>query len=109
MTKAASIDVGDLIEGQRFGRFQAGLMFWICTFMLFARCVDLFWIIEPNFRDSAGNLHLAGNIGILAYLTVPVAVIATWVAYYITKLMERPLIVVNDPHLEEILEPEHAH
>src|SRR3984957_15702454 len=34
MTKAASIDVGDLIEGQRFGRFQAGLMFWICAFML---------------------------------------------------------------------------
>ena len=34
MTKAASIDVGDLIEGQRFGRFQVGLMFWICTFML---------------------------------------------------------------------------
>src|SRR5882724_1698044 len=34
MTKAASIDVGVLIEGQRFGRFQFGLMFWICTFML---------------------------------------------------------------------------
>ena len=33
MTKAASIDVGALIEGQKFGRFQAGLMFWICTFM----------------------------------------------------------------------------
>jgi len=34
MTKAASIDVGTLIEGQTFGRFQTGLMFWICTFML---------------------------------------------------------------------------
>ena len=34
MKKAASIDVGALIEGQRFGRFQIGLMFWICTFML---------------------------------------------------------------------------
>src|SRR5882724_11745813 len=33
MMKAASIDVGALIEGQRFGRFQTGLMFWICTFM----------------------------------------------------------------------------
>ena len=31
MTNAASIDVGALIEGQKFGRFQAGLMFWICT------------------------------------------------------------------------------
>src|ERR1700756_2332898 len=29
----APIDVGALIEGQKFGRFQAGLMFWICAFM----------------------------------------------------------------------------
>ena len=27
MTNAASIDVGALIEGQKFGRFQTGLMF----------------------------------------------------------------------------------
>jgi hypothetical protein len=35
--------------------------------------------------------------------------IAAWMAYYMTQLMERPLVNVNDPHLEEILEPEHAH
>jgi len=33
MANATPIDVGALIEGQRFGRFQAGLMFWICAFM----------------------------------------------------------------------------
>ena len=81
----------------------------IVSFMMFARAVDLFWIIEPNFRDSASNLHLAGNYGILAYLTVPVAVVSLWTAWYTTQLMARPLINVNDPHLEEMLEPEHAH
>src|SRR5260370_25717515 len=81
----------------------------LTSFMILARCIDLFWIIEPNFPDAAGNLHLAGNVGILAYLTVPVAVLAVWVAYYLTQLMARPLVNVNDPHLEEILEPEHAH
>jgi hypothetical protein len=84
-------------------------MIWITCFMLFARCVDMFWLIEPNFSDSAGNLHLAGNIGMLAYITVPATVIALWMAYYFTQLMKRPLVVTNDPHLEEILEPEHAH
>ena len=69
----------------------------------------MFWLIEPNFPDAAGNLHLAGNIGILAYLTVPVAVIAAWAWYYLYQLVKRPLVNVNDPHLEEILEPEHAH
>ena len=81
----------------------------VVIFMILARMIDFFWIIEPNFKDAAGNLHLAGNIGILAYLTVPVAVMGLWGAYYCHQLMSRPLISTNDPHLEEILEPDHAH
>jgi hypothetical protein len=84
-------------------------MIWLTCFMIFARCLDMFWLIEPNFPDAAANLHLAGNVGILAYLTVPVAVISLWAAYYMTQLQARPLINVNDPHVEEMLEPEHAH
>ena len=81
----------------------------LCMFMLFARCLDLFWLIEPNFKDAAGNLHVVGNWGILAYIPVPLAVMSAWAAYYFTELMKRPLVTLNDPHLEEILEPEHAH
>ena len=84
-------------------------MIKLCCWMIFARCLDMFWLIEPNFPNAAGNLHLAGNIGILAYVTVPIAVLALWGAYYLTELMKRPLMNVNDPHLEEMLEPEHAH
>jgi hypothetical protein len=84
-------------------------LLWLTRWMIFARCVDMFWLIEPNFKDAAGNLHIAGNIGILAYITVPVTVMALWASYYLTHLMARPLVNVNDPHLEEILEPEHAH
>jgi hypothetical protein len=84
-------------------------MIWLCSWMIFARSLDMFWLIEPNFQDAAGNLHLAGNYGILAYITVPVAVLSIWGAYYLTELMKRPLMNANDPHLEELLEPEHAH
>jgi len=84
-------------------------MIWLTCFMLFARCLDMFWLIEPNFKDAAGNLHIVGNIGILAYITVPVAVLGLWAAYYMTQLKTRPLINLNDPHVEEMLEPEHAH
>jgi hypothetical protein len=84
-------------------------MIWLTCWMIFARCVDMFWLIEPNFKDAAGNLHIQDNIGILAYITVPICVISLWGAYYLTELMKRPLVNVNDPHLEEILEPEHAH
>lgn len=83
-------------------------MIWITCFMLFARCLDMFWLIEPNYRGAASNL-VGEPISILAYVTVPATVIALWSAYYLTQLMARPLVNVNDPHLEEMLEPEHAH
>jgi hypothetical protein len=84
-------------------------MIWLCCFMLVARLIDMFWLIEPNFKDAASNLHITGNIGILAYVTVPISVVAVWMWFYLTELTKRPLINVNDPHTEELLEPEHAH
>lgn len=84
-------------------------MIWLCIWMLVARLIDMFWLIEPNFADAAGNLHIHNNIGILAYVTVPIAVLAVWGAYYLTLLKGRPLMATNDPHLEEMLEAEHAH
>jgi hypothetical protein len=83
-------------------------MIWLTCWMLFARSFDLFWLIEPNFADSARNLHLVGNWGMLAYITVPVAVLAIWAWFYLTNLMSRPLINVNDPHVAEMLEVDHA-
>jgi hypothetical protein len=77
-------------------------------FMLFARCLDMFWLIEPNFHDAAGNLT-GEPLSVFAYITVPLAVISLWAAYYIHQLAQRPLVNVNDPHLAEMLEPEHAH
>jgi len=84
-------------------------MVWLTCFMILARCIDMFWLIEPGFPDAHWNLRLLGNFSILAYLTVPAAVISLWGAYYLTQLMARPLMNTNDPHLEEILEAEHAH
>ncbi|HWE85736.1 MAG TPA: hypothetical protein VG267_12390 [Terracidiphilus sp.] len=78
----------------------------LCQWMIFARAFDMFWLIEPNFRDASRNLHFSW--GILEYVAVPVAMISLWVAFFCTQLMKRPLVQVNDPHLAEILEPEHA-
>jgi hypothetical protein len=79
----------------------------VCEWMVFARAFDLFWLIEPNFKDAAGNLHFSW--GILEYAAVPAAMVAFWVAYFCTQLKTRPLVQTNDPHLAEILEPEHVH
>ncbi len=97
-----------LLLSREFKRSRSR-MFALVIFMLFARLVDMFWLIEPNFKDAAGNLHLAGNFGILSYLTVPLAVLGVWSFFYLNELGRRPLITVNDPHTAEVLEPEHAH
>jgi hypothetical protein len=78
----------------------------VCQWMVFAKAFDLFWLIEPNFRDAARNLHFSW--GILEYAAVPVAMTAFWVAYFCAQLKARPLVQTNDPHLAEILEAEHV-
>jgi hypothetical protein len=78
----------------------------VCQLMVFAKAFDLFWLIEPNFKDAARNLHLSW--GIFEYAAVPVAMTALWTAFFCTRLKTRPLVQTNDPHFEEILEPEHV-
>jgi len=78
----------------------------VCQWMIFAKAFDLFWLIEPNFKDAARNLHFSW--GILEYVAVPAAMTAFWAAYYCMQLKTRPLVQTNDPHVAEILEPEHA-
>jgi hypothetical protein len=78
----------------------------VCQWMVFARAFDMFWLIEPNFKDAARNLHFSW--GILEYIAVPAALFCFWLAYFCICLKRRPLVQVNDPHLAEILEPEHA-
>jgi hypothetical protein len=78
----------------------------LCMWMIFARGFDMFWLIEPNFKDASRNLHFSW--GILEYIAVPATMVSLWVAYYCTQLKSRPLVQTNDPHLAEILEPEHA-
>jgi hypothetical protein len=79
----------------------------VCQWMIFARAFDLFWLIEPNFKDAARNLHFSW--GILEYIAVPVAMTAFWTVYLCTQLKTRPLVQTNDPHVSEILEPDHVH
>ena len=79
----------------------------VCKWMIFAKAFDLFWLIEPNFKDAARNLHFSW--GILEYIAVPVAMVSVWIAYYSHNLKARALVQTNDPHVAEILEPEHVH
>jgi len=79
----------------------------VCCIMLFARFWDTWWLIAPSFADERRNLHFTA--GMLQYIFVPAAMTAVWLVYYFTTLRTRGLVPLNDPHLAEILESEHAH
>ena len=78
----------------------------VCQFMVFAVAFNLFWLIEPNYKDAARHLHFSW--GIMQYAAVPVAMTSFWVAFFCMQLKTRPLVQTNDPHVAEILEAEHA-
>ncbi len=96
-----------LLLSRSFKRTRSSMLA-LTAFMIFARAFDLFWLIEPNFPESMEHFGRAG-ITLLAYITVPAGVMGLWLWYYLTNLSQRPLIVLNDPHTAEILEPEHGH
>lgn len=78
-----------------------------CLVMIFAGFWDLFWLIEPSYRDAARNLRLTW--GIFEYAAMPAAMFCFWLVYYLWQLKRRPLIPTNDPHLAEILEHDYVH
>ena len=79
----------------------------VCRWMIFARCWDMWWLIEPNFPDARRNLHF--SVGMLEFIFIPAALISIWVWYYLGQLKTRPIVQVNDPHFAEMMEQEHAH
>ncbi|HEX6465700.1 MAG TPA: hypothetical protein VFZ99_00255 [Terriglobales bacterium] len=82
---------------------RPGFMVPLCVGIIAVRVVDLYWMIEPNFRESQGFLHFH-----IAYLLAPIAIGGLWIATFIHTLKSRPVIPAYDPQLAEILEPEHA-
>jgi hypothetical protein len=62
------------------------------------RLVDLFWLVQPAFREEGLSIHWLDA-------TLPVAIGGLWIAFFLWQLKARPLAPVRDPRI--VLE--HAH
>jgi len=69
----------------------------IAVFILLIRFVDLYWIVAPTFRQQSFGVSWMD-------FTMPAGLIGLWLAYFLTQLEKRPLMPLNAPHLEEVLE-----
>jgi hypothetical protein len=69
----------------------------IAVFILVIRCVDLYWIVAPSFRKQSFGVSWMD-------FTIPIGLLGMWLAEYLRQLEKRPLVPLNAPHLEEVLE-----
>ena len=72
---------------------------WLAAWMLFARYVDLFWLVEPNFSTTFAVTW--------ADLLIPFGMGGLWIAYFCRNLASLPLLPAYDVYAKQVLEPEH--
>ncbi|MBV8817505.1 MAG: hypothetical protein JO022_04055 [Acidobacteriaceae bacterium] len=76
----------------RFIKKDPRLLYRVALYMFVVRFIDIFWIVEPAFRQR--GLYLSWMD-----LAAPVGVGGLWVAAFLWRLQERPLLALHDPRL----------
>ncbi|MBV9303107.1 MAG: hypothetical protein JOY62_15470 [Acidobacteriaceae bacterium] len=66
----------------------------VAVFILFARLIDMFWIVEPTHRTKGFALYWTD---IAAFLGVG----GIWLYVYLMELKRRPLLPLRDPRVAE--------
>jgi hypothetical protein len=79
---------------------NAAALAGVAILLLAMRFVDLFWMVMPSAHPTGFQLHWLN-------FTLPAAIGCIWIALFLRTLIERPLLPLGAPELEEALE--HAH
>ena len=81
---------------------HAGKLVIVAGLILVMRLIDLFWMIEPNFTGAAFHFSWMDVVA-------PISMGGLWLGIFARALTQRPLIPINDPLYETVLEQKHAH
>jgi len=81
---------------------HAGKLVIVALLILVMRLVDLFWMITPNFTREQFHISWMDVVA-------PIAIGGLWLGFFARALTRRPLIPINDPLYETVLEQAHAH
>jgi len=74
----------------------------IAIWLLVARIIDIFWIVEPTFRNVTPGGPLATSPGFAVYWTDFAAFLGVggvWVYAFMWQLRKRPLLPLRDPRV----------
>lgn len=87
-----------LLLSRRFKSSPRTLM-KIAFVTLLARYMDNFWFIAPAFPNRVGDFHYSWLDAV-----IPISLVSFWLALFFQHLKSRPLLAVQDPHVDLILE-----
>ena len=68
----------------------------VAVLILIMRYVDLYWLVAPDFRQGVFGVSWMDFV-------LPIGLGGLWLATFSWQLTRRPLLPVNDPHLEAAL------
>jgi hypothetical protein len=72
----------------------------VAVLILVMRFVDLVWMVEPNFHPQFQISWMD--------LVAPIAIGGLWLKIFTWQLSKRPVVPLNDPELQVVLEQAHA-
>lgn len=81
---------------------NSGKLVIVAVLILGMRLVDVFWTIAPNFTGAPFHLSWMD-------VAAPVGLGGLWLSFFARQLTRRPLIPINDPLYETVLEQVHEH
>jgi len=73
----------------------------VALMILVMRVIDLLWMLEPAFSGQKFHVSWMHPVGLIA-------IGGLWLALFARELVRRPLIPINDPQYESVLEQAHA-
>jgi hypothetical protein len=81
---------------------DAGKLVIVALLILVMRLIDLFWTITPSFTHE--HFHISWMD-----VVAPIGMGGLWLGVFTWALSKQPLIPINDPQYETVLEQAHAH
>lgn len=85
---------------------DANKLVFVAALVLFMRLVDFFWMVMPNFTKD--RLYL-NPLDIVWNVAAAVGIGGLWLAAYFWQLGKMPLVAINDPRYEMVVEQAHSH
>ena len=73
----------------------------VAVLILVMRVIDLLWMLEPSFSGKTFHVTWMHPVGLIALGGL-------WLALFARELSRRPLIPINDPQYESVVEQAHA-